>query len=137
VVPHAITALSPIASIEVCFASLVRSCYVLYQSLNHLLACWLRARYVTDKNILSKNLGILSYRDQAQMGQLSFPLDAELTGPDRLVLSILKKQYEAHDEITSRRQEAGDESDDSGTKHSEFVAPSPEGRQQVVKNEYG
>jgi len=63
------------------------------------------------------------------MGQLSFPFDAELTGPDRLVLSTLQKQYEAHDASTHTEvQEAGDESDDSVTKHSEFVAPSPEGK---------
>lgn len=62
------------------------------------------------------------------MGQLSFPPDAELTGPDRLILSVLRKQYEAHDDSASGGPEAGDESDDSGIKHSEFVAPSPEGR---------
>jgi hypothetical protein len=67
-----------------------------------------------------------SYQDQ--MGHLSFPLDAELTGPDRLVLSVLQKQYEAHVETTDlKNQDAAEDSDDSATKHSEFVAPSPEG----------
>ncbi|KAF2034313.1 fatty acid desaturas-like protein [Setomelanomma holmii] len=61
------------------------------------------------------------------MGKLAFPPDAELTGPDRLVLSILQKEYEAHDESSPNRHlEIADESDDSATKHSEFVAPSPE-----------
>jgi hypothetical protein len=63
------------------------------------------------------------------MGQLAFPLDAELTGPDRLVLSVLQKQYEAHGAVAdTKAQDASDESDDSALKHSEFVVPSPEGR---------
>jgi hypothetical protein len=62
------------------------------------------------------------------MGRLPFPPDAELTGPDRLVLSVLQKQYEAHETAPSQESsEAAEESDDSAVKHSEFVAPSPEG----------
>jgi hypothetical protein len=62
------------------------------------------------------------------MGRLPFPPDAELTGPDRLVLSVLQKEYEAH-HITANKDcsDAAEESDDSAVKHSEFVAPSPEG----------
>jgi hypothetical protein len=59
------------------------------------------------------------------MGRLPFPPDAELTGPDRLVLSVMQKQYEAH-ELTAD-VDAAEESDDSAKKRSEFVAPSPEG----------
>ena len=62
------------------------------------------------------------------MGQLAFPPDTELTGPDRLVLSILQKQYEAHNDTTNAKiLDVAEESDDSARKHSEFVAPSPEG----------
>lgn len=62
------------------------------------------------------------------MGRLPFPPDAELTGPDRLVLNVLSKQFEAHDNVhDTKATDAADESDDSATKHSEFVAPSPEG----------
>ncbi|KAF1842266.1 uncharacterized protein K460DRAFT_345951 [Cucurbitaria berberidis CBS 394.84] len=61
------------------------------------------------------------------MGRLAFPLDAELTGPDRVVLSILQKQYEAHgDPLDKASSEVAEESDDSETKHSKFVSPSPE-----------
>ncbi|KAJ4374356.1 hypothetical protein N0V83_003097 [Neocucurbitaria cava] len=61
------------------------------------------------------------------MGRLPFPADAELTGPDRVVLGILQKQYEAYgDPIKNASSEAAEESDDSATKHSEFVSPSPE-----------
>jgi len=62
------------------------------------------------------------------MGRLPFPPDAELTGADRTVLSILQKDYElckpALDRLSS---ETVEDSDDSATKHSEFVSPSPEG----------
>ncbi|KAL5114482.1 hypothetical protein ACEQ8H_007625 [Pleosporales sp. CAS-2024a] len=62
------------------------------------------------------------------MGRLPFPPDAELTGPDRMILDILQKQYEAYDEASSiKPADAAEESDDSATKHSKFVAPSPEG----------
>jgi hypothetical protein len=63
------------------------------------------------------------------MGRLPFPPDAELTGPDRLVLSILQKEYELYEDAPPRRvTDAAEESDDSATKHSEFVVPSPEGK---------
>lgn len=59
------------------------------------------------------------------MGRLAFPPDAELTGPDRLVLSILQKDYESRSD--SLPSDAAEESDNSVTKHSKFVTPSPEG----------
>ncbi|CAO2657146.1 Nn.00g032720.m01.CDS01 [Neocucurbitaria sp. VM-36] len=61
------------------------------------------------------------------MGRLPFPPDAELTGPDRVVLAILQKEYEAYgDPSKIASSEVAEESDDSATKHSEFVSPSPE-----------
>ncbi|OAK94472.1 hypothetical protein IQ06DRAFT_260671 [Phaeosphaeriaceae sp. SRC1lsM3a] len=61
------------------------------------------------------------------MGHLPFPPDAELTGPDRVVLSVLQKQYELNGEAPHpRASDSADDSDDSAVKHSEFVAPSPE-----------
>lgn len=63
------------------------------------------------------------------MGHLPFPPDAELTGPDRVVLSVLQKQYELSDGSQGARvAESAEDSDDSALKHSEFVAPSPEGK---------
>jgi hypothetical protein len=63
------------------------------------------------------------------MGRLPFPPDAELTGPDRLVLSLMTKEYEAYGETPGKLvADAAEESDDSATKRSEFVAPSPEGK---------
>ncbi|KAI1553030.1 fatty acid desaturase [Pyrenophora tritici-repentis] len=62
------------------------------------------------------------------MGKLAFPLDAELTGPDRVVLNILKKEYELHQNTsTDSTTDSAEDSDDSGVKHSKFVTPSPEG----------
>jgi len=62
------------------------------------------------------------------MGKLAFPLDAELTGPDRVVLDILKKEYELHQNTsTGSATGTAEDSDDSGAKHSKFVTPSPEG----------
>jgi hypothetical protein len=62
------------------------------------------------------------------MGRLAFPFDAELTGPDRVVLNILQKEYEMHqDTLAKTTTDAAEDSDDSGVKHSEFVTPSPEG----------
>jgi hypothetical protein len=62
------------------------------------------------------------------MAQLPFPPHAELTGPDRMVLSVLSKQYEAYESVPdAKASDTAEESDDSATKHSEFVAPSPEG----------
>jgi hypothetical protein len=63
-----------------------------------------------------------------QMGRLPFPPDAELTGPDCLVLSLMAKEYEIYGETPKEETaDAAEESDDSATKRSEFVAPSPEG----------
>ena len=62
------------------------------------------------------------------MGKLAFPLHAELTGPDRVVLDILKKEYELHQNTsTDSTTGTAEDSDDSGAKHSKFVTPSPEG----------
>ncbi|KAI0591788.1 hypothetical protein Alg130_00929 [Pyrenophora tritici-repentis] len=62
------------------------------------------------------------------MGKLAFPLDAELTGPDRVVLNILKKEYELHQNTsTDSTTDSAEDSDDLGVKHSKFVTPSPEG----------
>jgi hypothetical protein len=62
------------------------------------------------------------------MGQLPFPPDAELTSADRLVLGVLQKDYGLHDGASNKPlSDAAEESDDSATKRSEFVAPSPEG----------
>ncbi|OAL52761.1 hypothetical protein IQ07DRAFT_382185 [Pyrenochaeta sp. DS3sAY3a] len=61
------------------------------------------------------------------MGHLPFAADAELTGPDRVVLEILRKEYELHGESSKdHASEAAADSDDSATKHSKFVSPSPE-----------
>ena len=63
------------------------------------------------------------------MGRLPFPPDAELTGPDRLVLDILRKEYELQEDASPRNiPDAAEDSDDSATKHTEFVVPSPEGK---------
>jgi hypothetical protein len=63
------------------------------------------------------------------MGKLHFPPDAQLTGPDRLILDFLEKDYEAHDQAKRRvSSDVAEESDDSTTKRTEFVSPSPEGR---------
>lgn len=62
------------------------------------------------------------------MGKLAFPIDAELTGPDRMVLSILQKEYELHDNAAAgSSSDSAEDSDDSGVKHSKIVTPSPEG----------
>ncbi|KAF2132312.1 hypothetical protein P153DRAFT_429470 [Dothidotthia symphoricarpi CBS 119687] len=57
------------------------------------------------------------------MGRLPVPLDAALTGPDRMVLEILEKEYAASSNVLS---EASEDSDTSDVKHSKFVTPSPE-----------
>jgi hypothetical protein len=63
------------------------------------------------------------------MGKLHFPPDAQLTGPDRLILGFLEKDYEAYDQAKKDLpSDIADESDDSATKRTEFVSPSPEGR---------
>lgn len=63
------------------------------------------------------------------MGKLHFPPAVDLTGPDRLVLGHLQKDYEQFDsKIQTVSVDAADDSDDSATKRTEFVAPSPEGR---------
>ena len=62
------------------------------------------------------------------MGKLAYPLDPKLTGQDRIVLNILQKEYELHGDPTcGSSTDAGDDSDDSATKHSKTVIPSPEG----------
>lgn len=62
------------------------------------------------------------------MGKLAYPLDSKLTGQDRIVLNILQKEYELHgDSASGSPTDGGDDSDDSGIKHSKTVIPSPEG----------
>lgn len=63
------------------------------------------------------------------MGKLHFPIAADLTGADKLVLGHLQKDYE---QVESKPKNvpvhAAEESDDSATKRTEFVSPSPEGK---------
>lgn len=67
------------------------------------------------------------------MGRLPFPPDAELTGPDRVVLGVLQKQYELNEGSQGTRvAESAEDSDDSAVKHSEIVAPSPEGTKYTI-----
>lgn len=61
------------------------------------------------------------------MGQLPFPPDVELTVPDRMVLNLLQKRYEACDVPKTVGADLADDSDDSTSKISQFVVPSPEG----------
>lgn len=61
------------------------------------------------------------------MAGLPFKLDKELTVPDRMVLGILEKEYEAGIKVSVEEVADGEESDDSLSKHSKFVSPSPEG----------
>ncbi|KAH9868801.1 hypothetical protein J1614_007875 [Plenodomus biglobosus] len=61
------------------------------------------------------------------MGRLPFPADAELTGPDRVVLEVLRKEYEAFTDLPRETSvDVAEESDDSMAKKTQFVAPSPE-----------
>ena len=70
-----------------------------------------------------------SYQVIGKMGKLEFPLDKELTGPDRIVLEILQKEYELYETRPAKSTlDAAEDSDDSGVKHSEIVTPSPEGQ---------
>jgi hypothetical protein len=63
------------------------------------------------------------------MGKLHFPPAADLTGPDRLVLGHLQKDYEQFDSNPKNvPADAAEESDDSATKRTEFISPSPEGK---------
>lgn len=62
------------------------------------------------------------------MGKLHFPPAADLTVPDRLVLGHLQKDFEKFDsEVKTVPTDAAEESDDSVTKRTVFVSPSPEG----------
>jgi len=61
------------------------------------------------------------------MGRLPFPADAQLTGPDRVILEVLRKEYESHQHAPSKASlDPADESDDCATKQTQFVSPSPE-----------
>lgn len=63
------------------------------------------------------------------MGKLHFPAPADLTGADKLVLGHLQKDYEKSDlKAKIGPADAAEESDDSATKRTEFVSPSPEGK---------
>lgn len=61
------------------------------------------------------------------MVNLYFQPDAQLTTQDRMVLDILQKDNERHQRNKSNKQQAAEESDDSGTKHTRFDSASPEG----------
>lgn len=70
------------------------------------------------------------------MGHLPFEPDVELTGPDRVVLDVLKKEYELHKDVPGKASIASaDDSDDSTAKHSEFVTQSPEGKLPIAPNQ--
>lgn len=63
------------------------------------------------------------------MGKLHFPPAADLTVADKLVLAHLQKDYEQVDSNSKVVSvNAAEESDDSLTKRTEFVSPSPEGK---------
>ena len=63
------------------------------------------------------------------MGKLHFPPAADLTGADKLVLGHLQKDYESYKpESKALPVDVAEESDDSATKRTEFVSPSPEGK---------
>ena len=63
------------------------------------------------------------------MGKLHFPPAADLTGPDQLVLGHLQKDYEQFDsKVKTAPLDAAGDSDDSLTKRTVFVSPSPEGK---------
>ena len=64
------------------------------------------------------------------MGRLPFPPDEELTPADRVVLNLLRKEYESHEDedgLDECSADAAEDSDNSATKVSKFVSPSPEG----------
>lgn len=60
------------------------------------------------------------------MVNLYFQPDAQLTTQDRMVLDILQKDNERHQKSVSN--EASEDSDDSGKKHTRLGSASPEGR---------
>jgi hypothetical protein len=61
------------------------------------------------------------------MVNLYFQPDAQLTTPDRMVLDILKKDYEHQQkQPATSSPEASDDSDDSTVKRTRY-APTPEG----------
>jgi hypothetical protein len=62
------------------------------------------------------------------MVNLYFQPDAQLTTQDRMVLDILQKDYERHQNKDSQPQESLSDSDDSDVKHTRFDSASPEGR---------
>ena len=59
------------------------------------------------------------------MVNLYFQPDAQLTTQDRMVLDILQKDNERHQK--SSGNEASEDSDDSGKKHTRLGSASPEG----------
>lgn len=64
------------------------------------------------------------------MGKLHFPPAADLTGADKLVLGHLQKDYEQFKPTSKALPvDVAEESDDSATKRTEFVSPSPEGNE--------
>lgn len=61
------------------------------------------------------------------MVNLYFQPDAQLTTQDRMVLDILQKDNERHQKHRGNKQQAAEESDESGEKHTRFDSASPEG----------
>jgi hypothetical protein len=62
------------------------------------------------------------------MGKLYYPHAADLTVADKLVLGHLEKDYENFEvKPDASPVDAAEESDDSATKRTEYVSPSPEG----------
>ena len=62
------------------------------------------------------------------MGKLDYPHAADLTVADKLVLGHLEKDYENFEvKPDASSLDAAEESDDSATKRTEYVSPSPEG----------
>ena len=61
------------------------------------------------------------------MGKLYYPHAADLTVADKLVLGHLEKDYANFEVKPDASPVDAEESDDSATKRTEFVSPSPEG----------
>jgi hypothetical protein len=66
------------------------------------------------------------------MVNLYFAPDAQLTAQDRLVLDVLQKDYERHqNKHTQSKPEASDDSVDSDVKHTRYDSASPEDAQEA------
>ena len=61
------------------------------------------------------------------MVNLYFQPDAQLTTQDRMVLDILQKDNERHQKNIANGEQAPEDSEESGKKHTRFDSASPEG----------